>query len=196
MFSGNTYEVGTVKEIKKRKKSWSINITAKKILGRIKVGHCISISGACLPVTKKVAGGFMVEADVETLRHTLFQKIKVGSKLNLELPLRPFDDLGGHLVQGHVDGVGKILEVFDTHHDVIWTIELPKKLMKYVVHAGFIALDGVSLTGMNPDTIKFQVAIIPQTRKKTNFQYKKKGDLVNVEVDMMAKYLEKLVSKR
>ncbi|MBU0707260.1 riboflavin synthase [Patescibacteria group bacterium] len=196
MFSGIIYEIGTIKEIKKRKKAWSYYIQAKKSLSRMKVGSSIAVNGACLTVTKKTPKGFWIDMVAETMRKTYFNKCKVGARVNLEPSLRPFDELGGHLVQGHIDGVGKITDIFDTKHDLIYTIELPKKLMRYVANKGFIAVDGVSLTGLNPDTIMFQVAIIPHTNKHTTFQYKKKGDPVNIEVDMMAKYLERLLPKK
>ncbi|MDD5341944.1 MAG: riboflavin synthase [Patescibacteria group bacterium] len=196
MFSGIVYEIGTIKEIKKRKKAWSFQIKAGRILGRLKPGSSVAINGACLTVTKKVPGGFWVDVVAETMRRTYFGKLKVGSQVNLEPAIRAFDELGGHLVQGHIDGVGIIKDIFDTKHDVIFTVELPIKLMKYVANKGFIALDGISLTGLNPDTVNFQVAIIPYTRQHTIFKYKKKGDPVNVEVDMMAKYLERLLPKK
>ena len=196
MFSGMVYDIGTIKEIKKRQKAWAIHIQAKRILGRLKVSSSVSVNGACLTVVKKVPGGFWIEAVAETLRRTALGKYRVGTKVNLEPAVRPFDELGGHLVQGHIDCVGKITDIFDTKHDLIYTIELPKKLMRYVANKGFIAVDGVSLTGFNPDTIAFQVAIIPYTNTHTVFQYKKEGDLVNIEVDMMAKYLERLLPKK
>ncbi len=196
MFSGIIYEIGTVKQIKKRTKSWSYHIQAGKTLARTKVGSSVAVNGACLTVTKKEPRGFWVDIVAETMRRTYFGKCRVGTKVNLEPSLRPFDELGGHLVQGHVDGVGKIKDIFDTKHDLIYTIELPKKLMRYVANKGFIAVDGVSLTGLNPDTVEFQVAIIPHTKKHTIFQFKKKGDPVNIEVDMMAKYLERLLPRK
>lgn len=196
MFSGIICEVGKIKEIKKKKKSWAYNIQAKKVLNRLKVGSSIAVNGACLTVIKKEPNGFWIDIVAETMRKTYFKKCKVGTQVNLEPSLRPFDELGGHLVQGHIDGVGIITDIFDTKHDLIYSIKLPKKLMRYVANKGFIAVDGVSLTGLNPDTIMFQVAIIPHTNKHTIFQYKKKGDPVNIEVDMMAKYLERLLPKK
>lgn len=196
MFSGMVYDIGLIKEIKKRQRAWAFHIQAKRILGRLKVSGSVAVNGACLTVVKKVSGGFWVDVVAETLRRTALGKCRVGTKVNLEPAVRPFDELGGHLVQGHIDGVGKITDIFDTKHDLIYTIELPKKLMRYVANKGFIAVDGVSLTGFNPDTVAFQVAIIPYTNKHTIFQYKKEGDLVNIEVDMMAKYLERLLPKK
>lgn len=196
MFSGIIYEIGTIREIKKRKNAWSFLIKASRTLSRLKPGSSVAVNGACLTVTKKVAGGFWVDIVAETLRKTYFGKFNIGSYVNLEPAIRPFDELGGHLVQGHIDGVGIIKDIFDTKHDVIYTVELPKKLMRYVANKGFIALDGISLTGLNPDTMHFRVAIIPYTLKHTIFKYKKKGDPVNVEVDMMAKYLERLLPRK
>lgn len=196
MFSGIIYDIGTIKDIKKRKRAWTFQLQAHRILSRLKVSGSVAVNGTCLTVVKKSPGGFWVEVVAETLRRTAFGKYRVGTKVNLEPAVRPYDELGGHLVQGHIDGVGKITDIFDTKHDLIYTIELPKKLMRYVINRGFIAIDGVSLTGFNPDTIAFQVAIIPYTNKHTIFQYKKEGDLVNIEVDMIAKYLERLLPKK
>lgn len=205
MFSGIISEIGTIKKIHQpctraaqgqRQKAWLFEIQARRILTRLKIGSSVAVNGACLTVVRKMGSCFMVEVVAETLRKTYFSKLKDGAKVNLEPAVRPFDELGGHLVQGHIDDVGRISEIFDTKHDVIWTVELPKQLMRYVANKGFIALDGVSLTGLNPDTLKFQVAIIPYTMKHTIFQYKREGDPVNVEVDMMAKYLERLLPKR
>lgn len=196
MFSGIVYDIGTIKEIKKRKRAWAFQIQGKRILGRLKASSSVAVNGACLTVVKKVPGGFWVEVIAETLRRTAFGKYRVGAKVNLEPAVRPYDELGGHLVQGHVDCTGKITDIFDTKHDLIYTIRLPKKMMRYVANKGFITVDGVSLTGFNPDTIAFQVAIIPYTNTHTIFQYKKEGDLVNIEVDMIAKYLERLLPKK
>ncbi|MDP3964545.1 MAG: riboflavin synthase [bacterium] len=196
MFSGIINEIGTIQAITKRQRAWVVDVKAKRILSRLKKSGSVAVNGACLTVVKKSAGLFRVEVIRETLSKTTFRSLSVDDKVNLEAAVRPFDELGGHLVQGHIDATGSIMDIFDTGHDIILTVELPKRLMKYVADKGFIALDGVSLTGLNPDTTKFQVAIIPFTLEHTILKHKKVGDRVNIEVDMMAKYLERHLPRK
>lgn len=191
MFTGIVEEVGTIKLAS----TDSLVISAMKVLEHLKPGDSISVSGACLTVTRLEREAFRVELMPETLRRTNLGRLRPGDKVNLERALRVGDRLGGHFVQGHVDGVGKVLRCSSEAGARLLRISAPGKLLHYVVEKGFIAVEGVSLTVVQRDETSFLVSLVRHTLENTNLGLKRPGDLVNLEVDILAKYLEQLQQK-
>lgn len=191
MFTGLVEEVGTVKYVLKSSKSAKISIEAKKILEDVKLGDSISTNGVCLTVTEFANNSFTVDVMPETIRHSNLRNIKIGSKVNLERALRVGDRLGGHLVSGHIDGVGIITE-YKVEENATWvSIKAPSELLKYIIKKGSVALDGTSLTVAYVDDEIFKVSIIPLTKEETTILSKKTGEEINIECDMVGKYIEK-----
>ena len=193
MFTGIVEEIGIVKSISWNNKSAVIEITAKKVIEDLKTGDSINTNGACLTVTAFNNTGFSVDVVAETMRHTTFNSLKSGSKLNLERALKLSDRLGGHLVSGHIDGTGKISRLIKEDFATLITIETNPDILKYIISKGSIAVDGISLTVAEVQTYNFKVAIIPHTSLITTLLIKKNGDEVNLECDIIGKYIEKLV---
>lgn len=193
MFTGLIQDVGTVKSVKRISEGMEISIQTK-LASQISIDDSIATSGVCLTATKVQANIFWAQMIPATLEKTSLKNLKVGQKVNLELALKLGDNLGGHIVQGHVNGQGKVLKVEKTKEHLLITIDA-FDLSKYMVDEGSVALDGISLTVSKAWESKFQVSIIPHTYKHTTVQFLKPGDLVNIEVDMFAKYIEKLMEK-
>jgi len=191
MFTGIVEEVGTIKLAS----TDSLVISAMKVLEHLKPGDSISVSGACLTVTRLEREAFQVELMPETIRRTNLGRLRPGDKVNLERALRVGDRLGGHFVQGHVDGVGKLLSRSSDAGAHLWRISAPRELLHYVVEKGFIAVEGVSLTIVQREETSFMVSLVRYTLENTNLGLKRPGDLVNLEVDILAKYLERLQQK-
>lgn len=195
MFTGIISEIGEVKKVFRDKENTVFTIAAKKNSKGFKLGDSIAINGSCHTVIQKVAGEFKVESMPETLRRTNLGELKAGSKVNLEKPLRFNGSIDGHFVSGHIDGVAKILSITPDKNSKLFTLEIPKALSKFVVEKGSIALDGISLTVIAIRGNRVTVGIIPHTLKFTTLGLRKVGDKINVEVDLLAKHLAKLVSK-
>lgn len=193
MFTGIIEEVGEVKRISSISGGKELCIKTNSILSDSKVGDSISVNGVCLTITKILGGEFFTDAVGETLIKTTIGKLSVGDKINLERAVSLNQRLGGHLVQGHVNAVGRISEVVKLGENYSVTVLFPKELDKYIIHEGSIAVDGISLTIAKIVDNKFSVSVIPHTWKETNLSYKRTGDLVNIEVDVIAKYVEKLL---
>lgn len=194
MFTGLIEEVGIVQSVIKGVKSAKINISANKILEGIKVGDSISTNGVCLTVTEFDHKGFSVDVMPETMRRSNLKNLKHGSKVNLERALKLGDRLGGHMVAGHIDGVG-IIRAFEEEDNATWvTIEASRDILKYVVNKGSIAIDGTSLTVAYVDDRILKVSIIPLTSDETTLLTKQIGEEVNLECDMIGKYIEKLLA--
>ena len=185
MFTGIVEEMGSVAAFDGAR----LRIAAHLVLQDVHLGDSIAVNGCCLTLVDK--GDAWWEADVsdETLARTSLRGAAVGSRLNLERSVRLADRLGGHLVQGHVDGVGEVLRPVPDLQ-----VRIPAELMKYVVEKGSITVDGVSLTVVAPTTDTFTVAIIPHTSQATTLGSKRPGDRVNIEVDVLAKYVERLLA--
>jgi len=193
MFTGLIEEIGEIKSIQKGTKSARITIKAGKILEGTKLGDSISTNGVCLTVTEFNKNSFSVDVMAETIRSSNLGKLKAGSYVNLERALRLGDRLGGHMVSGHIDGIGTIVD-FNNEENATWvSIETTKEILKYIVHKGSITIDGISLTVAYVDENIFKVSIIPHTKGETTLVIKKIGNEVNLECDMMAKYVEKLL---
>jgi len=191
MFTGIVEEIGKVKGLGRGR----LSIEAKEVLEDTKPGDSLSINGACLTVISIGNHGFDVEIMPETVRRTNLGKLQHGDKVNLERAIPADGRFGGHFVQGHVDDVGKVLSVKPEEGAIIARISVPSNLMRYVVSKGFIAVDGVSLTVIDFDDFSFSVSLVDFTRKHTTLGIIKPGDVVNLEVDIMAKYVEKLQQK-
>lgn len=192
MFTGIIEEDGIIKAVKHGAKSSRLTIGAQRVLEDIKAGDSISTNGVCLTVTDFGPGYFMVDVMPETLRKTNFHLLNPGSPVNLERAVRLTDRLGGHLVNGHIDGTGRITRRWDEDNAVWFRISAERTIMKYIVEKGSVALDGTSLTVVQADTGSFEVSLIPHTRRVTTLRHKKTGDLLNIECDIIAKYIEKL----
>ncbi len=197
MFTGLIPHLGNVKSIELSGDSAKLAISNPEISKEIKVGDSISVNGVCLTATEFDSEGFAVDVMVQTLNLTSTGKLKVGDLVNLELATKSSDRLGGHIVQGHVDGVAQVVAIAQEPKWQRMDIKLPKALMKYVVAQGSITVEGVSLTvgQLNDDADQVTVWLIPETLAKTNLSKKQVGDQLNIEVDVLAKYVERLIAK-
>ena len=190
MFTGIIEETGTLIKIG----GGNITIECRKILEDMKIGDSISTNGICLTVTKFDNKSFSADVMPETIRRTSLENLKSGDVINLERALRLCDRLGGHIISGHIDGVGTIKSMKPEGNAIIVTIKTEKDLLRYIAAKGSIALDGMSLTVVNVNDIDFSVSLIPHTRDVTNFKYKKIGSPVNIEIDVLARYIERLMN--
>jgi riboflavin synthase len=194
MFTGLIEEIGKVKSIVKGAKSAEITIEASKVLEGVQIGDSICTNGVCLTVTNHSLNTFTVDVMPETIRKSSLKNLTIGSKVNLERALQVSDRLGGHIVSGHIDDTG-IITNFKKEENATWvTIKPAKGLMKYIVNKGSIAIDGTSLTVAETDETSFKVSIIPLTKEKTILLSKKEGEEVNLECDIVGKYIEKLMT--
>ncbi|WP_297214179.1 MULTISPECIES: riboflavin synthase [Thermodesulfovibrio] len=198
MFTGIIVELGEVYDIKKLGNSAKLNILSEKVIKDASIGDSISVNGVCLTVTEIERKRGIISFDVsnETLQKTTTGELKKSSPVNLEPALTLNTRIGGHLVSGHVEGIGKIRNI-DTIGDYLKIeIEAPQEILKYCIKKGSIAIDGISLTIVEVFSDAFNVVIIPHTAKMTTVGYKKVGDSVNLEPDLIAKYVEKFLSYR
>ncbi|MBI4298398.1 MAG: riboflavin synthase [Chloroflexi bacterium] len=189
MFSGIVEEMGRVTG----KESSSLIIEAQKSLEGTGVGDSVAVNGVCLTVTSIKGGAFSVDITPETMKRTNLGSLKERDKVNLERSLTMGKVIGGHLVQGHIGGTGTVIAVTPEGNSLIVRFQAPEQVMRYVVEKGFIAVDGASLTIVSCDSSSFAVSLIPFTRDRTVLGSRKPGDLVNLEVDIIAKYVERLV---
>lgn len=189
MFTGIVEEVGEVRSCQ----DFGMTIGAGKVLDDLKLGDSMSVNGTCLTVVEFGGGQFRVDLAPETLRRTSLGQLSAGNRVNLERPLAVSDRLGGHIVQGHVDGTGRITSIRPEGDCFIVRMGVPKRIMPYIVEKGFIAVDGISLTVVTKGAASFTVSVIPYTFSNTNLQEKSVGHRVNLEVDILAKYVESLM---
>ena len=194
MFTGIVEEIGTVRQIKKGKHSAVLTISAGDVLDGTKTGDSIAVNGICLTVTAVLPGAFMADVMHETLNRSALIGLSAGSPVNLERAMQANGRFGGHIVAGHVDGTGKIVKIERDDTAVWFTIQTKPELMRYIVEKGSVAIDGISLTVAKITESDFSVSAIPHTVKQTVLQEKRKGDLVNLETDIIGKYVEKLLS--
>ena len=190
MFTGIVEEVARVEAVM----PGGLTIAASKVMDALRPGGSISVNGACLTVTSRSDATFSVDVVPETIRRTNLGSLDAGDPVNLERPVVADGRLDGHMVQGHVDGTGAVESVTDDGSALLIRVQAPPGIMRYVVEKGFIAVDGASLTVVNYDDGSFEVTIIPYTRDNTVLGSRKAGDLVNLEVDIVAKYVERLSS--
>jgi len=197
MFTGLITELGTVAAIERGETSAIFTITAPESVQGLSIGDSIAVNGTCVTATSLSADSFTADVMVQTLSLTSLGQLNVGSPVNLELAAKMDMRLGGHIVQGHVDGTGTVVSLTPGEKWAEFVIKAPAHLTKYVVAQGSITLDGVSLTvgAIDDATDSITVWLIPETLAKTNLSHKKPGDLINIEVDILAKYVERLISK-
>ena len=197
MFTGLITELGTVEKIERGESSAIFTIKAPQSVQGLAIGDSIAVNGTCLTATSTSESTFTADVMVQTLSLTSLAELEVGSPINLELAAQMDMRMGGHIVQGHVDGTGTVIALTPGEKWAQFDITVPAHLTKYIVNQGSITLDGVSLTvgGMNDETNTITVWLIPETLAKTNLSHKKAGDLINIEVDILAKYVERLISK-
>ena len=195
MFTGLVEGIGRVKEVSRAGADMSLTIEPLFPMPDLKVGESISVNGVCLTVTGVKGNSFSVDVSAETFSRTTVGRLKIADGVNLERSLRLSDRLGGHLVLGHVDGVGKILKKEQSQRSWVMKIGVDEPLSRYIIEKGSIAVDGVSLTVNRCTAESVEVNIIPQTGRETNLLRRKTGDLVNIETDMIGKYVEKFLGK-
>ncbi len=195
MFTGIIEEIGKVKSIAQKSKARVLTIEAKKLLSEIKIGDSVSVNGVCLTVFEKLNDSFKVEAVEETIKKTNLGDLKVDDFVNLELALKIGERLGGHIVQGHVDTTGVIKNIKKLQNSWILEIKFPVEFRKYLIPAGSVAVDGISLTVADVNRDRFKVSIIPFTWENTNIKFRKVGDRVNLEFDFFGKYVENFLKQ-
>ena len=192
MFTGIIEGVGQVRSIRRRGEGAEIEIGCDFDLEKTNVGDSISVSGCCLTITSRLGKSFWADVSPETMETSTIGEAKEGDPVNLERALMVGERLGGHIVQGHVDGIGKVADIKEQSGSCEFVIEIPSNLLRYVVEKGSVAVDGVSLTVNRCEESRFSVMVIPHTQLKSTFQLLKRGDRVNLEVDIIGKYVEKL----
>jgi len=191
MFTGIIEEIGRVTAVSDK----DLTIAAEKVLEGMELGASVSVNGACLTVTEFSRSSLKVDIMPETLRRTNIGLLRIGDSLNLERPLTLAKQLGGHLVQGHIDAAGRLLSAARQGEATVVSIEAPPEVMRYIVEKGFVAIDGISLTVVSLKAASFAVSIVEHTLKNTVLGNRRAGDIVNIEVDIIAKYVEKFSKK-
>lgn len=196
MFTGIIEEVGTVTRIDERGENRRITVTARNAPKELKTGNSIAVSGVCLTALDIKPGSFCADLAPETWARTSFSRMHEGALVNLELPMKADGRFGGHIVQGHVDGVGTLIELERIADSENWWlhIEMPSEIEKYTVYKGSISIEGISLTVAKLKGRRCTIAIIPHTVEMTNLHSLKPGDPVNLEADLIAKYVEKMMA--
>ncbi|WP_202076847.1 riboflavin synthase [Caldalkalibacillus salinus] len=196
MFTGIIEEVGYIQSMTKTSKDYKVSIAASKVVEDVQNGDSISVNGACLTVVSYTPQGFVVDVMPETLKATSLAQLQQGSQVNLERAMAANARFGGHIVSGHVDTVGKIQDRRTTANATYFHIELDQDWLKYFVPKGSVTVDGISLTVMEVQDPMITISIIPHTLSETNLHAKQVGDMVNIECDVLAKYMERLINKR
>ena len=196
MFTGLVEELGKVKTIEKGAKSVRITIAAKKVLEDVKLGDSIAVNGTCLTAVDFDSTYFTADVMPETVNKTVLAHLRPGDLVNLERTLRLGDRFGGHMVSGHVDSVGKIIAKDQNDIAIIVKISVTPETSRYIIKKGSIAIDGISLTVVEATDTWFSVSLIPHTAKMTTLGYKRVGDSVNLETDIIGKYVEKLLAPK
>lgn len=194
MFTGIIEETGTLGGVRKGQHSAVLRISARKVLEDVKIGDSIAVNGVCLTVTAFDASGFSADVMHETLNRSSLGSLKPGSRVNLERAMAAGGRFGGHIVAGHVDGTGTVREIRKDDNAVWYTIQAEASVLRYIVEKGSVAIDGISLTVARVDSGAFSVSVIPHTAAATTLSDRKKGDLVNLENDIIGKYVERLLT--
>jgi riboflavin synthase len=192
MFTGIVEELGVVGKISNN----AMTVQASKVTEDLKLGDSIAVNGTCLTAVNFSRTEFSVDLSPETMRRTSLGQLSEGSPVNLERALLASDRMGGHIVQGHVDGTGRVMSSRVDGDSIIFRIRAPKRLNPYIVEKGFIAVDGISLTVVKRGASSFTLAVIPYTLKNTNLASVSIGDRVNLEADILAKYVESLLDRK
>jgi len=196
MFTGIIESIGTIARIERRGGDVRLHVDAGSLaLDDVKLGDSISVSGVCLTAVEIAGAVFTVDVSTETLARTTLGALRDGDPVNLEKAMRLSDRLGGHLVAGHIDGVGRVVSIESDARSQRWLFELPAVLARYLAPKGSISIDGVSLTVNEVDGARFGVNLIPHTIDVTTFKTRRAGDAVNIEVDLLARYVEQLLPR-
>lgn len=195
MFTGIIEEIGTIRSVQSAAGKKSFEISASQVLEDLQIDHSISVNGVCLTVRQLKSDAFVADAVEETLNRSTLRNLKENDPVNLERAMRLADRLGGHIVQGHVDGMGKIIRIDQSGGQTTLTIEIPDDMEKYTITKGSIAVNGVSLTIASKQKNHLQIAVIPHTWENTTFKFNRPSDAVNIEVDFFAKYIEQFFSQ-
>lgn len=193
MFTGIIEEVGTVQAVQHSGNSSFIKIQAQKVLEDVHLGDSIAVNGVCLTVTESDRNTFRADVMNETLERSSLGSLKKGSPVNLERAMSANGRFGGHIVSGHIDGTGIVSAIKNDGIAVWYTINTTPEIMRYIIEKGSVAIDGISLTVARVTDSSFSVSIIPHTAEQTILSYKKTGDIVNLENDIVGKYVEKLI---
>ena len=196
MFTGLIEDVGVIDGLRLQKASAVLTVKTKLAVRSMPLGASIAVNGACLTVVKKTKRAFTVDVSPETLTRTNLDHLKVGSLVNIEQPMRLQERLGGHLVTGHVDGVGSVAEIKKEGEFTVFSFQVPAALGALFVSKGSVAVDGISLTVNNCRSGRFSVAIIPFTLQHTNLRTRRVGDRVNIETDLIGKYVQSFMQQR
>ncbi|WP_410768314.1 riboflavin synthase [Fontibacillus sp. BL9] len=195
MFTGLVEEIGTMKSVGRQGEAMLLGISARVVTDGIKLGDSIAVNGVCLTVISFDKSSFTVDVMPQTYRHTNLMNLKQGSRVNLERAMAAGGRFGGHIVQGHVDGIGTILHTSHDQNAVVYEIEPAKSsMLKYIIPQGSVTLDGISLTVVKAVEGRFSVSIIPHTLAETVLAFKRPGDTVNIECDVLGKYVEHLLN--
>lgn len=194
MFTGIVEEVGTICEVRKQSLSASVKIRCRKVLEHTKIGDSIAVNGICLTVTSLHSDGFTADVMAETMRRSSLSELNLPAKVNLERAMAADGRFGGHIVSGHIDGTGTVTDIRQEENAVWYTITARPELLKYIVEKGSITVDGISLTVAKVTSQDFQVSVIPHTRQETALSEKKHGSILNLECDIVGKYIEKFLS--
>lgn len=194
MFTGIIEETGELWEVKKETLSARIKIRCRKVLEGTKIGDSIAVNGICLTVTSLAKDGFTADVMAETMRRSSLSELKIPGTVNLERAMAADGRFGGHIVSGHIDGTGTITGIRQEENAVWYTIAAEPKLLRCIVEKGSVALDGISLTVAKVTAEDFQVSVIPHTRQETALPEKRSGSVINIECDVIGKYVEKLLT--
>lgn len=194
MFTGIVEELGTIRAIQRGTHSAVLSIGASLVLSDLKIGDSVAVNGVCRTATGKDGGGFTADVMHETLNRSSLGKLVPGSPVNLERAMPANGRFGGHIVSGHIDGVGTILSVHRDDNALWYTVRAAPELLRYVVEKGSVTIDGVSLTVAAVEADRFSVSLIPHTAMVTVLGRKRPGDTVNLETDIIGKYVEKLLN--
>lgn len=196
MFTGIIEEIGTILQREETANRCALTISAKKVLTNTKIGDSIAVNGVCLTVTDFKKDSFTADVMPETLRRSSLRQLKTGSAVNLERAMAADGRFGGHIVAGHIDGTGKISSLRPEGNAVLVTVSTTPDLLRYIVEKGSIAIDGISLTVANVTRSDFTVSLIPHTGEETTLLKHRPGEIVNLETDIIGKYVEKLIQTK
>jgi len=185
VFTGLIEEIGVVS----RRSGFDLAIMAKVVLDGLQLGDSVAVNGVCLTVSAKTDSGFVVDTSPETLSRTTLAKMRPGDAVNLERAMQAGGRFGGHFVLGHVDGVGRVAGMQDQGRFSLWRFQAPADVAQYLAPKGSVAIDGISLTIVNPKGDEFEVAVIPETLKRTTLGNKRAGDAINIEADIIGKHI-------
>jgi len=196
MFTGLIEDLGRIVKLRRKNGAAVLTVRTRLPLRALPLGASIAVNGACLTVVKKLAGAFTVDVSPETLARTNLAQLEPGCLVNLEQPMRLQERLGGHLVTGHVDGIGEVASILKDGDFTVFRFRLPAALARFLVSKGSVAVDGISLTVNDCQSDQFSVAIIPFTLRRTNLQGRRVGDKVNIETDLIGKYVHRFLARR